>query len=95
MSAAMPVPFAADLTRRRVARRLGTACETVSKGSVSAALSRVRKGPGGSNRLRQGYGGPPKLHAKAEDPHYGCLLRPPGWVPAMKASLTVAGVSAG
>jgi protein-S-isoprenylcysteine O-methyltransferase Ste14 len=24
----------------------------------------------GSNRLRQGYGGPPELHAKAEDPAY-------------------------
>jgi serine/threonine-protein kinase len=32
--------------------------------TLAERLDRMR----GSNRLRQGYGGPPKLHAKAEDP---------------------------
>jgi hypothetical protein len=35
-----------------------------------AALKNARP-----DRLRQGYGGPPKLHAKAEGPRYECQLK--------------------
>jgi len=35
---------------------------------VVSAFRRTRYGP--ADRLRQGFGGPPKLHAKAEAGHY-------------------------
>ena len=46
-------------------------------------MSEMSVGP--ANRLRQGYGGPPKLHAKAEAGHYAVMA----WVAALMMAATV------
>src|SRR6266851_5349479 len=48
---------------------------------------------GRSDRLRQGYGGPPKLHAKAEDRPYRQLAGTSGDVGDVGANLTVQAVN--